>query len=125
MLGQTGSGWVLDYIENITLEVGKCSLIGSGPECKVRRILGHEELINVNINDTWCFASAFAQHFIKTHTIKNTVSWLQENCNTNKSEFPMNIHKVAAFEKTTNILRRESTFTFWKEVPVIPFTGAV
>ena len=51
-LEETGSGWTLDSIAELRLEVGKCSLIGAGASSgfDLNKIKGNEHLIDVKID---------------------------------------------------------------------------
>ena len=103
-LEAAGSGWTLSYVHSITLEIGKCLLVGSGGNCNIKELPGSQYLIDVDLGPSVCFLRAFAQYFITEYTVKNTLTWIKKNCLLKKFKLPMSIHKIAAFEKKHNHL---------------------
>ena len=95
-----GSGWSLTDIKSIRLEVGRCSLLGGCSSFEQNDYVGREHIIDVPISDEKCFLSAVAQHFLHgSHTGAALENWINENLNVKSLSFPLEVSKIAKFEK--------------------------
>ena len=106
-LETTGSGWILLRVLSLTLEAGKCTLVGAcNTGLPVSRFTGREFLVDTVLRSkpNWCFLSAIAQHFISEHDEATTLDWIGENLKFNPKHLPMNINSVRFFEKRNSDL---------------------
>ena len=101
-----GSGWSLTDIKSIRLEVGRCSLLGGCSSFEGNKYAGQEHILDVPIREEKCFLSAVAQHFLKgSKTGENLEKWIVDNFNVKGLKFPLEISKIAQFEKQNKHLQ--------------------
>ena len=101
---ETGSGHTIIGVSKVYLEVGKCNLIGGkkkNPRDDLKIPYGKEFLIDVDAMDELCFANAFAQHFLEdgNRSLASTQDWICSNLKLDGIPFPMDLQKIAMFER--------------------------
>ena len=103
---EAGSGWILNGINHINIEIGKCSLIGGADKKeKIKVHKGAQYLLDIPIEGERCFVSAFAQHFLRVNTEEETEKWIKQTLDLKNIKFPMSIHKIRHFEKRHRSLK--------------------
>lgn len=101
-LDETGSGWVLNHVMGISIEVGRCSLLASGEDDLnlIDSLKGKEHLLDVKVKNNRCFLGAVAAYFNQKHpTTENVERFIEEKIDDRNIPFPFDLGDVERFER--------------------------
>ena len=101
-----GSGWTLEYVEQVNLELGRCKPL-AGSSCTavdLSMIHGGEHLKQfVKPSERRCFLYAVASHFATNE--EETLKFVRERFNVKGLSFPVTIKNIDAFQKSNPAIR--------------------
>ena len=111
-----GSGWILEYIPRINVEVARCRpMAGSAGEIDLTQIVGNEFLKEFSTrSDDRCFVRAVATHF--TNNEPEAEEFVKDCISLEGLTFPVSISHIDKFEKRNPFLRVNVLFSNGKRL---------